>query len=113
MNSNDNVTPDRDRRGNHFVKDAAHLLDKLSTLDDLDDPVLRHAVPLGNGRDKVIGAWTVDDWNAATVERYRDAAEFDKTAAGIMARMLDAGVATTGELFTPRNSAGTPKGAKP
>lgn len=84
----------------------------VATLDDetifghAEPSVLDQAFPLG-GRDKTLRMWSPDDWEAAIVERYRNAAEvtraasaFDASAQLLIATMRRAGVRATGDLFS-------------
>lgn len=109
------VRPARQHRKTALLKDMETIAAALggeTVLGDFD-PALRMAYPLGSsdGRDKVLGLWTREDWRNASMTRYRNAAEvtaaaqiFDEQATTIANRMLAAGVNTTSELF-PTSSA--------
>lgn len=96
------------RRRTSLRKSMDHLLDVLAgeTVLGAGDPALHQAYPLGDGSDKTLGLWTPDDWQAATFERYRNAAEatraasnFDERAQRFLVAMRQRGVRTTGDLF--------------
>lgn len=99
----------REQRRVSMKNSAAHLLDALlgETVLGADDPALGLAYPLGDGTDKVLRLWTVDDWQAAKDERYRNAAaatgaaaDFDSNVASeFIAALRKRGKRTTGDLF--------------
>ena len=83
------VMPIREQRKSAMVKRFEWVLDAImdgSLLDEWD-PTLGHAYPLGDGRDKSLRLWSVEDLENASIERFRNAAavtaaaaEFDKRA---------------------------------
>jgi hypothetical protein len=104
------IGPERKRRKSSMRDQVAYLLDAFESGDDdgaYVDPILAHAYPLGDGRDKSLRYWTADDWTTATTERYRNAAkvtaaaaDFDEnTAARAIAAMRARGVLRVGDLF--------------
>ncbi|GAB2906763.1 hypothetical protein GCM10027047_01230 [Rhodococcus aerolatus] len=102
------VKPERDRRRSSMRRTMGDLLDAINgeTILGTADPKLDQAFALGDGRDKSLRHWTVDDWQAATTERYRNAAQatasastFDEGAAQIVSAIRRSGVRTTGDLL--------------
>lgn len=77
-----NVMKERERRRGAFMKDAAWLIAALNgeTVLGRDDPILERAFLLGDGRDKTLRFWTVEDWNTAIQMRYRHAADASAAA---------------------------------
>lgn len=70
--------------------------------------VLGQAYMLGDGRDKTLRYWTVEDFVGATMTRYRKAAEateaateFDERAQQVIAIMRERGASTLGLTFEP------------
>lgn len=107
------VRPQRQSRKSSLNRDMETINAALNdeTILGSDDPILHIAYPLGtaDGRDKVLTLWTREDWRAASMTRYRNAAEvtasaqiFDELSTRIVDRMLTSGVDTTGELFNRR-----------
>lgn len=102
-----NVRPERDHRKMSFRKHIEYL---LAWLDDPESTIVRPpeldlAMPVGNGVDKILGKWTVDDWRTATTERYRNASDvtaaardFDDQARLVMARLIESGAQFTEDL---------------
>lgn len=106
------IEPTRERRRSTMRKGGTGLQNLIDALNDdtvlgTSDPCLAQAYPLGNGADKTLHLWTVEDWQVATTQRYRGAAaatasasDFDENIASpIITAMRRAGVRTTGELF--------------
>lgn len=102
------IKPVREHRKSSMRRDAKYLVDALNgqTVLSGDDPVLHSAFPIGDGRDKTLRLWTLDDWRSATTERYRNVAavtaaarEFDEYADAISRALLARDVDTTGDLF--------------
>ena len=105
------VRPKRQSRKSAFHNDIETITAALNddTIFGGEDPILDIAYPLGtsDGRDKVVRFWTAEDWDSASMTRYRNAAEvtaaaqiFDEQASIISARLRSTGVFTTGGLFT-------------
>lgn len=110
------VEPERDKRTTRLQKTAQHLVEALNddTVLGRDDPALHLAYKLGDrdGTDKILTAWTPDDWQNAIMVRYRGAAEatekakeFDTVATEIVAVMYRRGAHTTADLFADTNCA--------
>lgn len=105
------VKPVRSGRRGSLVGDGKYLLSALNdeTILGPNDPQLGQAYPLGmkDGRDKTLRHWTQEDWQQASLARYRNAAEVTKAAqefdvevsAEFIKAMRARGVAMTGELF--------------
>lgn len=102
------VKPVREQRKAAIRRDAEFLVAALrgETVFGELDPTLDQAFPLGDGRDKTLRLWWVDDWQNAAMERYRNAAaateaarQFDLSAQAIIAAMRRRNAETTGELF--------------
>ena len=104
------IKPKRRARARKLQDDIEQIVAALNdeTILGRDDPILRIAVPLGDidGRDKIIGLWTADDWHNATITRYRKAAElttaaamFDEHATIIKQQIVSRGVQKTFDLF--------------
>ncbi|MCL1800461.1 MAG: hypothetical protein FWG25_03735 [Promicromonosporaceae bacterium] len=107
------VKPQRRRRVNSFTKDLDYTFDSLFGLADdgiFLDPLLDNVYPLGtaDGCDKALRLWTVDDFNQARTERYRNvvavtgsAGEFDRKYAARAIEMMQArGITYFGDLVT-------------
>lgn len=98
----------RERRRSSLRSVAQRVADILggnTILGPDDDPLMRLAYGLGtkDGLDKALRHWTADDWQSATITRYRSAAEstagaakFDEAASAV--RLL-IGRRTTGEAL--------------
>lgn len=107
------IKPKRRARSRRLQDSATQITEALNdeTILGRDDPILHQAVPLGDldGRDKIIGLWTAEDWRNATITRYRKAADmtaaasaFDYHAQSIIAKMLSThGIQKTFDLFKP------------
>lgn len=103
------VLPAREARRNGIRTAAQPILDALNddTILGLNDPVLSQAYPIGDGTDKTLRNWTVDDWTVSTNERYRNAArvtaaakEYDEeVATPIIKALRRFERLTTGELL--------------
>lgn len=103
------VGPVRDRRRSGLRADMGHLHDALNgdTILGRDDPILSKAFLLGDGRDKTLRMWAVEDWQMAVRERYQNAATvtiaaagFDTEAQQIIDAMQRQGARVTGDLFS-------------
>lgn len=103
------VRPERDRRskGKHgFAENiAASLLGN-------EEPMLDLAVPVGDGTDKILRFWSHSDWDNSIRVRDRQAQdaveaadEHRAYARTVIAALVDAGAAYTGELFTEQEKA--------
>jgi hypothetical protein len=77
------VRPERDRRREHIVDDIDYLLAAKDNQTFLgrDDPVFGQAHKLGTGKDKILGLWTAEDWQTASLTRYDVAAAITAAAA--------------------------------
>lgn len=106
------VSPEVEKTRKHrrasFKKNVLYLLDALRAPDDAAnlEPLFRMAMPLGNGFDKVLGYWVPQDFERATMVRYRNAAdvtreaqEFDMAADLLVQEMHRRRVSTVRELF--------------
>lgn len=104
------VKPGRDRRSKGLATEMEYIRDALNddTILGRDDPRFQQAHRLGtaDGRDKILGLWSVDDWRNVAMIRYRNAAEataaaakFDQLQQEITAAMQRRGVAATWDLF--------------
>lgn len=103
------IEPERERRRTSVKRSWRNLLDALSgeTILGRDDPALALAYPIGDGTDKTLFYWTAEDFQAATMERFRNAAaateaaaEFDREyASAFIAAMKRRNVAYFGALF--------------
>lgn len=111
------VKPERRRRSRKLIDEIEAIVSALQgeTILGRDDPLLGIPCPLGdtNGRDKVLGLWTAEDWRNATIIRYRKAAEmtgaaaiFDEQAAHIERALVSRAVQKTYDLFA-ESPAGT------
>lgn len=101
----------RTQRRNSFRKDLEWLADALNgeTILGTDDPAFAQAYPLGDGRDKCLGDWTVNDWAGAVNERNSNAVavaaaahEFQQLAGAVTHRMRASGAQKTSELFATK-----------
>lgn len=102
------VMRERDRRRESIRRSAEDVLDAFerSTAMSEMDPLLSLAYPLGDGTDKALRYWTREDWEAASIERFRNAAsataaadEFDRLAQRVIYALTNQGAATVGALF--------------
>ncbi len=104
------VRPLRQSRKKALQNDMQTIVAALNdeTILGSEDPILHVAFPLGtqDGRDKVLALWTREDWRAAAMTRYRNAAEvtaaaqiFDEQADLIVQRMAQHGAVILSELF--------------
>lgn len=98
----------RTQRRGSFKKNVLYLLDAVRNPDEAAslEPLFRMAMPMGNGFDKVLGFWTPQDFERATMVRYRNAAdvtreaqEFDMAADLLVQEMHRAGATTVRGLF--------------
>lgn len=97
------------RRTAEFIRDAIRHPEDGATLLIDGDPVLDLAHGLGDGRDKVLRGWTIEDWRTATLVRYSNAAaataaakDFHDIADQIVAGMVARAAGTTGAAVTER-----------
>lgn len=104
--------PTRQARKNSLYGQMEYIVAALhdETVLGLDDPALMQAYPLGDGRDKILMFWSADDWQNATLIRYRKASEstsaaaiFDELAAQIIAAMRTRSARTTAEDLLHKN----------
>jgi hypothetical protein len=106
------IGTERRRRKSSIRDQIAYLLDAFESGEEdgaYVDPILSLAYPLGehDGRDKILRFWTIEDWQGATTERYRKAAQataaaaaFDTdTATRVVAAMAAKSARTVGDLF--------------
>jgi hypothetical protein len=102
------VGPERRRRRESMQANAEYLLSALrhETILGPSDPAFVVPFPLGDGRDKVLGLWTLEDWGGAVNERNRNAVavaakahEFGTVAKEITGQMESQGCRTTADLF--------------
>lgn len=111
------VKPERRRRSRKLIDEIEAIVSALNgeTILGRDDPLLAAPCPLGdaNGRDKVLGLWTAEDWRNATIIRYRKAAEmtgaaaiFDDQASRIESALISRAAQKTYDLFA-ESPAGT------
>ncbi len=107
------IKPLRRRRTSTMQSNMETIRDALNdeTILGDQDPILHLAYPLGaqDGRDKILALWTVEDWNAGSMTRYRNAAEvtaaaqiFDDLSTAIITAMRQRGATVTGDLFDDR-----------
>ena len=98
----------RTRRRESIRKDMEYMLDALAdeTILGRHDPIFQQAYPLGDGRDKVLGLWTQEDWLGAAAERNSNvvaaaaaAHSFEVMAKAIVDRLRDASAGLTIDLF--------------
>lgn len=104
---NKTVMPRRSSRRNLMRQSMENLLAVIkgeALLDDTD-PILEWAFPLGEGSDKTLRYWTVEDWMTAWTVRFSKAAqastaadEFYQLAKEIVTAMKRNGAAMTGAL---------------
>ena len=98
---------DRRRKGRHgFAENIAN------SLFGTDDPLLDIAVPVGDGTDKVLRFWTIDDWRESIRVRERaatdaaeSAAEHAKHANSVIVALANEGGGYTGDLFSAKVAA--------
>ena len=85
------VRPERERRREHIIDDMEYILAAKDneTFLGRDDPVFGQAHKLGtvNGVDKILGLWTVEDWQQAAFARYDNAAKVTAAAAQFKEKM--------------------------
>lgn len=109
------IDPLRQRRKTSMQKSMETILDAIDrdSLLGENDPILTVPYPLGtaDGRDKILGLWTREDWRKAQITRYGKAAEvtaaaqiFADQAESIVARMAQKNVDITFGLFDKRDS---------
>lgn len=103
------VEPARSTRRRDFRNESRHIVEALNgdTILGVSDPVFAMAYPIGDGTDKRLGAWTVEDWMAATASRTENAEraasasrEFTtEVAIVVIGALVRQGAVTTEELF--------------
>jgi hypothetical protein len=108
------VRPARDRRSRKLVGDMEFILDAVAdpengaTLLGKEDPLFMQAHRLGtkDGRDKVLGTWTIEDFRNVALVRYDQSAEavaaaarFNELQRTITDVMRERGAATVWALF--------------
>lgn len=103
------VGPERERRRTAILRDGAWLLSALrdETILGRDDPHLDMAYPVGDGTDKTLRSWTVDDWNRSRTERYAKAQQAtdaarrydDEVVTPAIREMQTRGAVMFGDLF--------------
>lgn len=107
---NEWVGPHRTKQRANFRKELEYLIDVLNDNTSMgpNEPVLHAAFPLGDGRDKILGLWSPEDWIRAVNERNSNAVksaaaahEFQVMAGKVVERMRADDVNTTSELFYP------------
>ncbi len=112
------VKPVRNQRKLELKNAGAWIVDVINrdTILGEFDPILDRAYSLGkkDGTDKTLRFWTVDDWQGAVTERYRNAADvtssaqdFDlNVASPIIEALRASNVVMTGDLVM--NTVGAP-----
>lgn len=104
----------RSARRDSFKRDVLYLIDAASdeTILGPNDPVFATPYPLGDGRDKVLGLWTVEDWLGAVHERNSNAVavaaaahEFSICANVIVERLKSTNSRITSQLFKTATTA--------
>ena len=104
------INPLRQRRKTTLQNDMEAIVDAINddTMFGTNDPILNVPYPLGtaDGRDKILGLWTREDWRRSQITRYGKAAEvtaaaqiFADQAEVIVARMAQKNVDITFGLF--------------
>lgn len=102
------VKPERTARRNAFTRELEVLIDALNgdTILGRDDPRFAQAIPIGDGRDKRLGAWSPEDWLTATTTRTRNSEsvatatrEFAEKSTVVVSAMFQAQVRATEDLF--------------
>lgn len=102
------IPPARRSRKAVFRRDLGNLLDALNgeTVLGEDDPRLDQAFPIGDGRDKTLRYWSVDDFQNALSVRYAKAADsmdaadgFAKIAREVIRQMSAHNARMFGRLF--------------
>ena len=85
------VKPVREQRKSAMVKRFEWILDAImdGTLMEEWDPILSRAYPLGDGRDKTLRLWSVEDLENAATERFRNAAAVKTAAEEFYRRIKD------------------------
>lgn len=105
---NQAVTRTRGGRREAFKKNVEYILDALAdeTILGPSDPIFSEPHPLGDGRDKVLGLWTAEDWLGAVNERNSNAVaaaaaahEFEVVARQVVDHLKKASARTTRQLF--------------
>lgn len=103
------IEPARSRRRQSMKRDMEYVLAWL-TGDPEEEAdmaaVCARAYMLGNGSDKTLNYWTAEDFEAATIERYRNAAaatkaaaDFDQLARQIINFLTERGAPMVGRLM--------------
>lgn len=102
------LRPIRKGRTESFRRDIQNLLEALhdETILGVDDPRLQQAVPVGDGKDKRLSYWTVQDWMTAVKVRQRNvqraaeaATDFTEIAEAMVGEMARRNVRTTGDMY--------------
>lgn len=93
------VKPERTARRNAFIRELEVLIDALNgdTILGRDDPRFAQAIPIGDGRDKRLGAWSPEARNSESVATATR--EFAEKSTVVVTAMFKAQVRATEDLF--------------
>lgn len=104
---NRHVMPIRNRRANRLQTDLEYILDNAFSEDGAYvDPLLDQVHRLGDGTNKPLRLWTVDEIHDWAYRRLAEAADVSeaaarahRTAERLIGRMHDGGVGRIGDMF--------------